>query len=223
MSVFTPGSRTHELRLVCYSRGSSEPGSARLGCPKGGLRPAACLRQLPFKATNARFSHITAAATWLPQSGSRIAARRVFCQQVASGRLFPRLRRIGSKNFGGIRREFTTTETNKGNQMRENLSLLSYWGLILTLIAVTLFVVVYIYMSNTGKGEERDMVEYLRRRSVAIYLAAASSINEDISSKLRAAADEIERLRAQNYVLFWLIIGMNAVVVSFLAIAYKNF
>ena len=107
--------------------------------------------------------------------------------------------------------------------MRENLSLLSYWGLILTLIAVTLFVVVYIYMSNTGKGEERDMVEYLRRRSVAIYLAAASSTNEDISSKLRAAADEIERLRAQNYVLFWLIIAMNAVVVSFLAIAYKNF
>ena len=43
---------------MCYSRGSSEPGSARLGCPKGGLRPAACLRQLPFKATNARFSHI---------------------------------------------------------------------------------------------------------------------------------------------------------------------
>ena len=73
--------------------------------------------------------------------------------------------------------------------MRENLSLLSYWGLIFTLIAVTLFVVVYMYMSNTGKGEDRDMVEYLRRRSVAIYLAAASSTNEDISSKLRTAAE----------------------------------
>ena len=107
--------------------------------------------------------------------------------------------------------------------MRENLSLLSYWGLIFTLIAVTLFVVVYICMSNTGKGEDRDMVEYLRRRSVAIYLAAASSTNEDSSIKLRAAADEIGRLRAQNYVLFWLIIAMNAVVVSLLAIAYKNF
>lgn len=107
--------------------------------------------------------------------------------------------------------------------MRENLSLLSYWGLIFTLIAVTLFVVVYIYKSNTGKGEDRDMVEYLRRRSVAAYLAAASSTNEDISSKLRAAADEIERLRAQNYVLFWLIIVMNTVVVSLFAIAYKNF
>ena len=107
--------------------------------------------------------------------------------------------------------------------MRENLSLLSYWGLIFTLIAVTLFVVVYIYMSSTGKGEDRDMVEYLRRRSVAIYLAAASSTNEDISSKLRAAADEIERLRAQNYVLFWLIVAMNAVVIGLLAIAYKNF
>jgi hypothetical protein len=107
--------------------------------------------------------------------------------------------------------------------MRENLSLLSYWGLIFTLIAVTFFVVVYIYMSNTGKGEDRDMVEYLRRRSVVIYLAAASSTNEDISTKLRAAADEIERLRAQNYVLFWLIIAMNAVVICLLAIAYKNF
>ena len=107
--------------------------------------------------------------------------------------------------------------------MRENLSLLSYWGLIFTLIAVTLFVVVYMYMSNTGKGEDRDMVEYLRRRSVAIYLAAASSTNEDISSKLRTAANEIERLRAQNYVLFWLIIAINAVVVSLLAIAYKSF
>ena len=146
-----------------------------------------------------------------------------FVSRLLRGRLFPRLRRIGSKNFGGIRREFTTTETTKGNQMRENLSLLSYWGLIFTLIAVTLFVVVYMYMSNTGKGEDRDMVEYLRRRSVAIYLAAASSTNEDISSKLRAAANEIERLRAQNYVLFWLIIAINAVVVSLLAIAYKSF
>lgn len=107
--------------------------------------------------------------------------------------------------------------------MRANLSLLSYWGLILTLIAVTLFVVVYIYKNNTGKGEYKDMVDYLRRRSVAIYLAAASSTNEDISSKLRAAADEIERLRAQSYVLFWLIITMNTVVVGLLAIAYKNF
>jgi cytochrome bd-type quinol oxidase subunit 2 len=148
-----------------------------------------------------------------------------FCRQAFQGWLFLRLRRIGSKVFCGIRldREFTTTETNKGNQMRENLSLLSYWGVIFTLIAVTLFVVVYIYMSNTGKGEDRDMVEYLRRRSVATYLAAASSTNEDISSKLRAAADEIERLRAQNYVLFWLIIAMNAVVASLFAIAYKNF
>lgn len=107
--------------------------------------------------------------------------------------------------------------------MRENLSLLSYWGLIFTLIAATLFVAVYIYVSSTGKGVDRDIAEYLRRRSVAAYLAAASSTNEDISSKLRAAADEIERLRAQNYALFWLIIAMNAAVVSLLAIAYKYF
>lgn len=107
--------------------------------------------------------------------------------------------------------------------MRENLSLLSYWGLIFTLIAVTLFVVIYTHKSNSGKGEDRYIVEYLRQRSVAIYLAAASSTNEDISSKLRAAADDIERLRSQNNILFWLIIAMNAVVMSILAIAYKNF
>jgi hypothetical protein len=107
--------------------------------------------------------------------------------------------------------------------MRENLSLLSYWGLIFTLIAVTLFVAVYIYRINTRKGNDRDVVEYLRGRSVAIYLAAVSSANENISIKLRAAADEIERLRAHNLVLFWLIIAMNAVVISIFAIAYKNF
>jgi len=107
--------------------------------------------------------------------------------------------------------------------MRENLSLLSYWGLIFTLIAVTLFVAIYIYFFKTGRDEDRDMVQYLRGRSVAIYLAAVSSANEDVSGKLRAAADEIERLRAQNYVLFWLIIAMNAAIISILAIAYKNF
>ena len=44
------------LHGVLY--GSSEVGSACLGFPKGGLRPAAHLKQLPFKATAARFGHI---------------------------------------------------------------------------------------------------------------------------------------------------------------------
>ena len=107
--------------------------------------------------------------------------------------------------------------------MRENLSLLSYWGLVFTLVAVTLFVVVYSYKKNTNKGENKDMVDDLRRRSVAVYLAAESSSSEDISKKLRAAADEIERLRVENSVMFWLIIAMNTVVTSLLALAYKTF
>lgn len=106
--------------------------------------------------------------------------------------------------------------------MRENLSLLSYWWLVFTLAAVTLFVVVYSYKKNTNKGGNRDMVDNLRRRSVAVYLGADSSFSEDISKKLRAAA-EIERLRAENSVMFWLIITMNTVVASLLALAYKHF
>ena len=107
--------------------------------------------------------------------------------------------------------------------MRENLSLLSYWGLVFTLAAVTLFVVVYSYKKNTNKGKNRDMVDNLRRRSVAAYLGAESSSSEDISKIIRAAADEIERLRAENSVMFWLIIVMNAVVAGLLALAYKTF
>ena len=108
--------------------------------------------------------------------------------------------------------------------MRENLSLLSYWGLVFTLAAVALFVVVYSYKKNTNKGKDRDMVDNLRRRSVAAYLGAElSSYSEDISKIIRAAADEIERLRAENSVMFWLIIVMNAVVAGLLALAYKTF
>jgi hypothetical protein len=114
-------------------------------------------------------------------------------------------------------------ETLQRNQMRENLSLLSFWGLVFSLIAVTLFVVVYSYNKNTNKGENKDIKDDLRRRSVAVYLAAESSAAEDISKKLRAAADEIERLRRNNSVLFWLIIAMNTVVASLLALAYKVF
>jgi hypothetical protein len=107
--------------------------------------------------------------------------------------------------------------------MRENLSLLSYWGLVFTLAAVTLFVVVYSYRKKTNKSKNGDVVDDLRRRSVAVYLAAESSSSEDLSKKLRAAADEIERLRAENSVMYWLIITMNTVVAGLLAIAYKTF
>jgi hypothetical protein len=82
--------------------------------------------------------------------------------------------------------------------MHENLSLLSFWGLVFTLIAVTLFVVVYSYKKNTNKGEKGDMADDLRRRSVAVYLAEKSSAAEDISKNLRAVADEIDRLRADT-------------------------
>jgi Flp pilus assembly protein TadB len=107
--------------------------------------------------------------------------------------------------------------------MRDNLSLLSFWGLVFTLIAVTLFVVVYSYKKSINRGENKDITNYLRRRSVAAYLTAQSSTAQDISEKLRAAADEIERLRAENSVMFWLIIAMNTVVTGLLALAYKIF
>ena len=54
--------------------------------------------------------------------------------------------------------------------MRENMSLLSFWGLVFALIAVTLFVVIYSYQKT--KGANQNIVEDLRRRSVDIYLAA---------------------------------------------------
>ena len=54
--------------------------------------------------------------------------------------------------------------------MRENMSLLSFWGLVFSLIAVTLFVVIYSYQKS--KNANRNIVEDLRQRSVKIYLAA---------------------------------------------------
>jgi hypothetical protein len=54
--------------------------------------------------------------------------------------------------------------------MRENMSLLSFWGLVFSLIAVTLFVVIYSYQKN--KNANQNIVEDLRQRSVKIYLTA---------------------------------------------------
>ena len=104
--------------------------------------------------------------------------------------------------------------------MRENLSLFSYWGGIFAVAAVTLFVTVYLYKHAPGTS---NLIDDLRRRSVAIYLAAETSSSGEISNELRAAADEIERLRDANRVMFWLIIAMNAVVICLLALGYKIF
>lgn len=108
-------------------------------------------------------------------------------------------------------------------QMRENLSLFSFWGLIFALTAVTIFVVVYVYKNRTAMGGKNDMVDDLRRHSVAVYLDAETISSADISHKLRDAADEIERLRGTNLVMFWLIIAQNAVVIGLLVIGYRTF
>ena len=49
--------------------------------------------------------------------------------------------------------------------MRENLSLLSFWGLIFSLTAVTLFVVIYSYQKS--KYANQNIVEDLRKRWAA--------------------------------------------------------
>ena len=107
--------------------------------------------------------------------------------------------------------------------MRETLSLFSYWGGIFAVAAVTLFVTMYLYKLYKRAPGTSNLIDDLRRRSVAIYLAAETSSSGEISNKLRAAADEIERLRDANRVMFWLIIAMNAVVICLLALGYKIF
>ena len=103
--------------------------------------------------------------------------------------------------------------------MRENMSLLSFWGLVFALMAVTLFVVIYSYQKT--KGANQNIVEDLRQRSVDIFLAAKTGEPETDSQKFRRAADEIERLRAETSVLFWLIIAMNTAVITIFTLAYR--
>jgi hypothetical protein len=105
--------------------------------------------------------------------------------------------------------------------MRENLSLLSFWGLIFSLIAVTVFVVIYSYQKS--KHANRKIVEDLRQRSVDVYLAAKTPEAETDSQRFREASNEIERLRAETRVLFWLIIAMNTVVIIIFILAYRYF
>ena len=105
--------------------------------------------------------------------------------------------------------------------MRENLSLLSFFGLVFSLIAVTLFVIIYSYQKS--KYAKKNIVEDLRQRSVDTYLAAERREVETDSRKFREAADEIERLRAEASVLFWLIIAMNTTVIIIFIVAYRSF
>ena len=105
--------------------------------------------------------------------------------------------------------------------MRENMSLLSFWGLVFSLIAVTLFVVIYSYQKS--KYANRNIVGDLRQRSVDVYLAAKTPEAESDSKKFREASNEIERLRAETKVLFLLIIAMNTAVVSIFILAYRYF
>ena len=105
--------------------------------------------------------------------------------------------------------------------MRENLSQLSFWGLVFSLIAVTFFVVIYSYQKS--KYANRNIVEDLRQRWVDIYLAAETREAETDSKKFREAVEEIERLRAETGVLFWLIIAMNTAVIIIFIFAYRIF
>src|SRR5262249_28461026 len=103
--------------------------------------------------------------------------------------------------------------------MRENMSLLSYWGLVFSLIAVTLFVVIYLYQKS--KYANRKIVEDLRQRSVDVYLASKTPEAESDSKKFREASNEIARLRAETRVLFWLIIAINTAVIIIFILAYR--
>jgi hypothetical protein len=105
--------------------------------------------------------------------------------------------------------------------MRENLSVLSFWGLVFSLTAVTLFVVIYSYQK--GKHANRRIVEDLRRRSVDVYLAAKTPEAESDSKSFREASNEIERLRTETRVLFCLIIAMNTAVIIIFFVAYRYF
>src|SRR6516225_5565638 len=83
------------------------------------------------------------------------------------------------------------------HQMRENLSLLSFCGLVFSLLAVTLFVVIYSYQKYSyqkTKYANREIVEDLRQRSVDVYLAAKTPEAESDSKRFREASNEIERL-----------------------------
>jgi hypothetical protein len=104
--------------------------------------------------------------------------------------------------------------------MCANMSLLSYLGLIFSLIAVTLFVIIYSYKKM--KGANANIIEELRQRSVDTYLAAATAEAKTNSHKFGEAAEVIDRLSVETRVLFWLIIAMNATVITIFTLVYRN-
>src|SRR5690242_16552112 len=104
--------------------------------------------------------------------------------------------------------------------MCENMSLLSYWGLIFSLVAVTLFVIVYSYKKMQGTNQ--NIVDELRERSVKSYLAANTAEAKTNSQRFDEAATVIDRLSVESRVLFWLIIAMNASVVTIFTAVYRN-
>ena len=94
--------------------------------------------------------------------------------------------------------------------MCANMSVLSYLGLIFSVIAVTLFAIIYSY--NKMKGSNPNIVEELRQRSVDTYLAANTTEAKTNTQKFGETATVIDRLSVETRVLFWLIIAMNAAV-----------
>jgi hypothetical protein len=102
--------------------------------------------------------------------------------------------------------------------MCENMSLLSYFGLIFSLMAVTLFVIIYSYKKM--KGTNQNIVED-RQRSVDTYLAANTAEAKTNSQQFGEAATLIDRLSVETRVLFWLIIAMNAAVITIFTLVYR--
>ena len=98
--------------------------------------------------------------------------------------------------------------------MCENMSLLSYFGLIFSLIAVTVFVIIY--------STNPNIVEELRQLSVDTYLAANTAEAKTNSQKFGEAALVIDRLNVETRGLFWLIIAMNATVITIFTLVYRN-
>ena len=79
------------------------------------------------------------------------------------------------------------------------------------------------YSYQKTKYANREIVEDLRQRSVDVYLAAKTPEAESDSKRFREASNEIERLRAETRVLFWLIIAMNTAVIIIFILAYQSF
>ena len=104
--------------------------------------------------------------------------------------------------------------------MCANMSVLSYLGLIFSLVAVTVFVIVYSYKKM--KGANPNIVDELRQRSVDTYLAANTAEAKTNSQKFDEAATVIDRLSVETRVLFWLILAMNAAVIGIFTLVYRN-